>query len=147
MDIAKHERLDGSYLLVLAGELDLDTANELGRAGLRLLTHDGCKRLVLDLMDVSFIDCAGIGALIHLRNAAHDAGLPLTILDPSGRVTRLLHLAGLDRAFDIELTKGRIHTSDDDIVLQDGGYDTSTVVTTGRRHTRGERREQVTDMT
>jgi anti-anti-sigma factor len=52
------------------------------------------------------MDCAGVEALIRLRNAAHHADLPLTILDPSDRVTRLLHVAGLDRAFDIALTMG-----------------------------------------
>jgi anti-anti-sigma factor len=107
MHIAKHVRLDGSHLLVLAGELDLSTAHEVGQAGLALLGHDGCQRLVVDLMDVSFIDGAGIGALISLRNAARGAGLPLTILDPSHRVTKLMHLIGLERAFDIELTTGR----------------------------------------
>jgi hypothetical protein len=33
--------------------------------------------------------------------------MPLTIIDPSDRVTKLLHLAGLESAFDIELTEGK----------------------------------------
>jgi anti-anti-sigma factor len=110
MHIAKHQRLDGSYLLVLAGELDMATADKVRQAALCLLHHDGCDRLVLDLMDVSFIDCAGLGALIDLRNAASDADRPLTILDPSTAVSRLLHLARLENTFAIGLTTGRLST-------------------------------------
>jgi anti-anti-sigma factor len=104
MHIAKHQRIDGSYLLVLAGELDLSTGSAVEQAGLRLLGHDGCTRLVLDLMDVSFLDCAGLRALLGLHTTAHDADVPLTLLDPSQPVMRLLHLAGLEHAFDVELT-------------------------------------------
>ncbi len=104
MDIAKHERLDGSYLLVLAGELDLQTVDEVRVAGLSLIQHDGCTSLVIDLMDVSFIDSTGLGTLIALRNAAAAVTLPLSLQDPSDRVTRLLQLTALDQVFDIKLT-------------------------------------------
>jgi anti-sigma B factor antagonist len=107
MHIATFERVDRSHFLALSGELDMCTAHEVAQVGLRSLKCDGCTRVVLDLMDVSFVDCAGIGALISLRNAARNAQLPLTILDPSKRVTKLLHLAGLESAFDIELTEGK----------------------------------------
>jgi anti-anti-sigma factor len=104
MHIAKHQRLDGAYLLVLAGELDTSAAAPVGQAGIGLLGHDGCNRLVVDLMDVSFIDCSGIGALIVLRNAARDLDVPLVILDPSARVVEVLRLTGLEQYFDVELT-------------------------------------------
>jgi anti-sigma B factor antagonist len=104
MDIAKHQRLDGSYLLVLAGECDLACVDAVRRAGLSLIEHEGCKGLVIDLMDVSFIDSTGLSALVALRNAANAKTLPLHILDPSDQVTRVLQVTGLDQIFNIELT-------------------------------------------
>jgi anti-anti-sigma factor len=108
MHIAKHPRLDGSYLLVLAGELDLDAAPKVEQAATHLPGHDSsCMRVIVDLMDVSFIDCAGLGALIGLANTARHAGLSFTILDPSDRVMRLIRLTELNQAFDVELTPTR----------------------------------------
>jgi anti-anti-sigma factor len=103
MDIATHGRLDGSYLIVLAGELDFATADKFRRAGLAALATDGCSRVLVDMMDVSFIDCAGISALVAIRTAAVEAATPLVILDPSDRVARLLQLTDLERVFDVEI--------------------------------------------
>jgi anti-sigma B factor antagonist len=102
MNIAKHLRPDGSLLLVLSGEIDLDSAPALRDLGLGLIESAGCQRMLIDMIDVSFIDSTGINALLTIRNAATDADLPMVLLDPSARVRRLLEITALDTVFEIE---------------------------------------------
>jgi anti-sigma B factor antagonist len=96
---ANHVRDDGSTLLVLSGEIDMSCAGTLRDKGLALLEAGGCHTLIVDLMDVSFIDSTGIGALITLRNASGRAGAPLLLLDPSPAVAKVLAITGLDDVF------------------------------------------------
>ncbi len=102
MDIAKHMRPDASLLLVLSGELDLASAPGLREIGLGIITNAGCQRMLIDMIDVSFIDSTGISALLTIRNAATEADLPMALLDPSARVRRLLEITALDTIFEIE---------------------------------------------
>jgi anti-sigma B factor antagonist len=105
VDISGRVCIDGSYLLVLSGELDTAAADAVQRAGMSLITPNGCDRLMIDMRDVSFIDCSGIGALVSFRNEAMDLSVRLTILDPSYPVFRLLQLARLDQLFEIEFDR------------------------------------------
>jgi anti-sigma B factor antagonist len=98
---AHHLRDDGSTLLVLSGEIDMSCAQAIQEDGLKLLAVDGCRALVIDLMDVSFMDSTGLGALIGLRNASREMGAPLVLLDPSPRVRRVLEITRLDGVFEI----------------------------------------------
>jgi len=55
--------------------------------------------LELDLGQVERIDAAGIGALVKLRGVALAAGRRLSITSASRRAAEILHLVGLDSAF------------------------------------------------
>jgi stage II sporulation protein AA (anti-sigma F factor antagonist) len=85
----------GDGCLRLVGELDVAGVPAL-RARLRQL---GRKDLVLDCSGLTFIDCAGLGALVgeHRRRARADS--QLTLVAPSGCLTRLLELTGVDGLF------------------------------------------------
>lgn len=102
MEISKRARMDGTLVLVLAGEFDIAAAPEVRRVGLDLIAADGCSRVPLDMMDVSFLDSTGIGALIGLRLAAEEANIPFALVDPSDRVTRLFELTRLTQVFTVE---------------------------------------------
>ena len=78
MVIDKHQRVDGSVLMVLAGDFDLASAAEVRRVGLELLST-GCARLLVDLMDVPFMDSTGLGTLIALKLSAEQAGIPFLL--------------------------------------------------------------------
>jgi anti-sigma B factor antagonist len=97
MDISVHRREDGSHLLLLGGELDAAGADEVRRAAIALINSDCCDCLVIDVTDVAFIDRAGIGALVGIRDQAIEASLPLSIIDTSDPVARLLRLTRLDQ--------------------------------------------------
>ena len=75
---------DGVYAVTIEGDLDLDVAPTV-RTRLGDLVEGGATTIVVDLLEVRFIDSAGLSALIAVRNAL-----------------KLLAIAGLGRAFRIE---------------------------------------------
>ncbi|MEU9047007.1 MULTISPECIES: STAS domain-containing protein [unclassified Kitasatospora] len=82
------------------GEIDLDTAPSLRRAlAAALESH---REVVLDLSEVTFMDCAGLGALVHARNEADRRGARLALRGAGRRVVRLLKLTGLHRRLAVE---------------------------------------------
>jgi len=101
--IAKHRRPDGSALLVVTGDIDISTSAQLREAGLDMLREPAVK-LVIDLMDVTFLDSTGIGALLELRNGASNTGGSLALLDPSDNVMKVLEITRLSDVLDIERT-------------------------------------------
>ena len=61
----------------------------------------GPERLVLNLAAVSFIDSAGLGALVRLRQRAIDLSTPLSLVAPAPQVLGKIESAGLVDAFEL----------------------------------------------
>jgi anti-sigma B factor antagonist len=80
-------------LLVVSGELDLATAPQLSRA-LDAASSEGPATVHLDLSGITFIDCAGLQALVLGRRAARGRGRDLLVRRTSRRVDRLCSLTG-----------------------------------------------------
>ena len=55
--------------------------------------------LRLDLSEVEFMDSTGLGALITLRNTAHERGDEMELLTVSRAVQRVFALSGLEDVF------------------------------------------------
>lgn len=77
----------------VAGELDLCTSPQLERALRAAQLH--ARLVVLDTREVSFIDCAGVHAILD-ASAGGEWGLPRLLLISGAVVERLLVLAGID---------------------------------------------------
>jgi anti-sigma B factor antagonist len=95
-----------SGFAVVAGDGCLRLIGELDVAGVlvlraRLQQMDG-QNIVLDCSGLTFIDCAGLGALIgeHRRRTPADSGL--TLVAPSRCLTRLLELTGAEGLFPVQ---------------------------------------------
>jgi anti-anti-sigma factor len=75
----------------LSGEIDCATAQQL-----QDVLCDQVRRspesLVVDLADVTFLDCAGVGALLSVVRAARRAGVEMTARRPQPIVRRVLDL-------------------------------------------------------
>lgn len=83
----------GAWLVVeVAGELDLQAVPLLDELG-----SDPCL-VVLDLHEVTFMDCSGVRALLDARRRAGAAGGAVRLAAPSRHVRRLLELTHLGRA-------------------------------------------------
>ncbi|GAA3050203.1 hypothetical protein GCM10020229_72120 [Kitasatospora albolonga] len=82
------------------GEIDLATAPALRRALTDALREHHV--VVLDLSQVTFMDCVGLGAQVAAAGDAHRQGRRLVLRAPAARVSRLLRLTGTDRTLAVE---------------------------------------------
>ncbi|MFJ9444967.1 STAS domain-containing protein [Kitasatospora sp. NPDC101235] len=83
------------FTVRVRGEIDLDTAPALRCELERALAEHHV--VVLDLSQVTFMDCAGLGALVQARNQADHSGRRLVLHGTGRPVARLLKLTGLTR--------------------------------------------------
>jgi stage II sporulation protein AA (anti-sigma F factor antagonist) len=84
----------GRHTLALAGELDMDSANELEEA-VREVGASGTG-LVIDLREVTFMDSTGLRVLIVAATLCEEMGNELRII-PGEDIQRILEISGLDR--------------------------------------------------
>ena len=89
----------------VGGELDLATCPQL-QAVLVELVDRGCHHLILDLEQVTFLDCAGIGVLVDARRRAQEHGGSLKLVRPRPLVWRVLALTGMTTVFPIDPSLG-----------------------------------------
>lgn len=85
----------GIAVITVTGEVDIATV-----AGLRerLFTlADTSRSVIVDLDQVSFIDAAGLGALVGAAHRADIHGASLQVVCDRPQTQELLRLAGLDR--------------------------------------------------
>ncbi|MFD9943918.1 STAS domain-containing protein [Nonomuraea sp. NPDC059023] len=89
---------DGTATVSVAGEIDIATIGQLRRYVLEIVAR-GVRRVVLDMTKVSFIDAAGLGAMVGLASVAAQGGVSLGLGEVSAAVTRLVELTGLGDRF------------------------------------------------
>ena len=82
--------------LELRGELDVATVNGFRRT-VSTLMGTGCRELVVDLGETTFLDSSGLGALVWAAHRMHAAGGELTVTNPDEQVARILRVTGVER--------------------------------------------------
>jgi anti-anti-sigma factor len=86
---------EGVVRLALAGEVDLATSGAL-RAVIRDSLHDErVTELIVDLGQVTFLDCAGISALVAGYHTATERNQNYAVVNARRRVRRVLDLTGV----------------------------------------------------
>ena len=101
----KTEKVDEStYVIALAGEVDLYTAPEFKQQLLDVIGQDG-KEVVVDFSDTTFIDSTTLGVLVGgvKRLRAQDGRLSLVCSDRN--IRKIFEITGLDRVFTIYPTR------------------------------------------
>jgi anti-sigma B factor antagonist len=100
LDIDERRDQGGRLVLVLSGDIDLQTAPRLTTRIVAAAGRD--ETVVLDLSAVRFVDSPGLGSLIHchLRLAESDAHLVLR--SPRAHVRELFDLVQLCSLLTIE---------------------------------------------
>jgi anti-sigma B factor antagonist len=89
----------------VGGEIDLATSPQL-QAVLVDLVDRGLHQLIIDLEQVSFLDCAGIGMLVDARRRVQEQGGSLTLVRPRPFVRQVLALTGMTTVFPIDSSTG-----------------------------------------
>lgn len=96
------QSLDGSAVIVLIGELDMDTVPELAGV-LDPLVENGPSEVVLDFSGLSFIDSSGIAILVGAQNRLRDQGRRLVVRSPRSQAVRVLEITGLSGFVGVEV--------------------------------------------
>lgn len=93
-------------VLVLHGELDIVTV-----AGVRTLldeaTATGCRRLVIDLSDVPFVDVLCLSAILATVDRVRDMGGEASVVGARKPVRRMCALLGADDALVLQIPEPR----------------------------------------
>ena len=89
----RHE--PGYVIATVAGEIDIATVGQL-RQRLVMLAECG-QPVIADLEQVSFMDAAGLGALVGASRRAAANGASLRVVCSRRETRRLFRLTGLDR--------------------------------------------------
>ena len=84
-----------SVTMAVSGDLDLEGALQLRDDVCRRLAPDVPADVTMDLTEVRFIDCSGVGALMWTRRRLRDSGGTLVLSGANRGVTRLLQPLGL----------------------------------------------------
>jgi len=103
-DIKTEELGDSSYVISLAGEVDLYTAPEFKQQLLDVIGQGG-KEVIVDFSNTTFIDSTTLGVLVGgvKRLRSNDGQLALVCSDRN--ITKIFEITGLDRVFTIYPTR------------------------------------------
>ena len=107
----------GVTVLDLKGRLTFTSGAVMGRR-IQALLVGGATRLVLNREDVSYVDSAGLGAIIEAFTMARHRAVRLTLVNPTERTRHLLEVTGLARiveTFDSEAAALASYASVEDV--------------------------------
>jgi anti-anti-sigma factor len=83
----------------LAGDLDMPATFKFEPELDRLLAGNDIRRLLVDLAGVRFVDSAGLGALLSIRERTNTLGIEMSLVNVSDSVQRLLDFTGTGAVF------------------------------------------------
>jgi anti-sigma B factor antagonist len=91
----RHDNQAGLTRLTVSGEIDVDTSEILSALIAEAAAQPGTTGVVIDLHQVSFLDAAGIRALLASRETAQQHGCTYHVANPRGLVRRALEITGV----------------------------------------------------
>ena len=101
-DIVPAARMQGDALVVsVRGEIDLHNSPDLRTELLDLLQKQNPKRLILNLVQVPYMDSSAIAVLVEALQRVRKGGGRVLLTDPQPRVKSLLEIARLGSIFSI----------------------------------------------
>src|SRR4030081_62702 len=101
----KTEQLSGdSYVISLAGEVDLYTAPEFKQQLLEVIGQGG-KEVVVDFSDTTFIDSTTLGVLVGGVKRLRSTDGQLSLVCSDRNITKIFEITGLARVFTIYPTR------------------------------------------
>jgi anti-sigma B factor antagonist len=99
MDI-KERVVDGVSVLDLAGKIVLGEGDLQVKERIKDLLADGQRQILLNLAEITYIDSAGLGALISCYTTVKREGGKLKLVNLTRRIQDLLTITKLITVFD-----------------------------------------------
>jgi len=97
-----HTRTVGDvHVLDISGRITLGEATKAIRHTISDLLHNGGKKIVLNLMDVNYIDSSGIGELVRTFTTVTNEGKELRLLNLTRNIRELLVITKLLTVFQV----------------------------------------------
>lgn len=101
-NLTTNQRNFGSITIVdLRGSIDLGPASLTLRHTIRELIESGRTKIILNFLQVSSMDSAGVGELAGAYVPVKSSGGELKFLNPSKKVHGVLQITRLDRVFEV----------------------------------------------
>lgn len=99
--VVQAQQRQDQCVVTLQGEIDMSNADHVREVAVAVITSCTASEIVLDLAGVSFIDSTGLGALVAIRRAGNERGIPTRAVGLQPRTRRLFETVGLDRLFHV----------------------------------------------
>ena len=103
---ARLESRDGADIVVLLGELDIDSAPEL-TALLASVVEKGPAEVMVECSGLSFIDSSGLSVLIAAQKRLTERGARLVVRSPRPNVLKVIEITRLGEYLNVEDAEGR----------------------------------------
>ncbi len=94
------EQQNGTSVLKLSGEVDLNTSPEL-RSQIKGVLQENNKSVCVDLSAVKYIDSSGIATLIEAQQKLFDTSGELSLCGIPQKIYSVFEIAKLDQVFRI----------------------------------------------
>lgn len=94
------KKVDDYIFAILKGELDAYHSIEFKEKMIEAIKGNG-KKALIDMTGLSYIDSAGLGALVSLLKRSSESSKELRIFGLKGNVKKVFELTRLNRVFKI----------------------------------------------
>ena len=94
-------RMDKTTILDISGDIDLAHSSEVRRAVLIEFREKHTPRVILNLLEVNYIDSSGVASLVEGLKASRDVGSRLILFGLSPVAHEVLQLSKLLTIFEI----------------------------------------------
>jgi anti-sigma B factor antagonist len=99
--VTNHRRSGPISIVDLRGPVSLGEASMTLRRTIRNLLESGRTKIILNFLEVTFIDSAGIGELAGAYMPLKSKGGQLKLLNPTKKIHGLLQITQLDKVFEV----------------------------------------------
>jgi len=100
MEMIQHCPNPEETIIAFSGKLDF-TARKPFQGAIQEAHIKGTPHIILDLTDVTFIDCSALGILVQAKEDFAQAQATLSLMAAPGRVLNVLRLSNLDKMIPI----------------------------------------------
>jgi anti-sigma B factor antagonist len=100
-----NRQVDGVGVVELSGRIVLGEESNAMREQIKGMLAAGQKKIVLNLADVSYIDSAGLGALVAAHHSARTQGASLKLAHLGQKFQEILQVTKLLTVFEVHDTE------------------------------------------